>query len=135
MKKLIFSIVFLASVGALSAQPFSSQSVQRNGQTDQLHFSVKEETNIRYYLVEGSRDNASFEILGRVAAKGNSRLPQSYKSSFYDTSIRYYRIRQVDLTAAGKYSALLQIVPLAQPSRPMMPTEHVAPSAILSSIR
>lgn len=62
----------------------------------QLSFSVKDETDIRYYLIEGSNDMISFDRLTRVYAKGNTHLPRTYKAIIYNTDYSCYRIRQID---------------------------------------
>jgi hypothetical protein len=59
-------------------------------------FSVKDETNIRYYVIEGSDDLVSFEWLSRIYPKGNAGRPFTYNAAIRNTSFRCYRIRQVD---------------------------------------
>ena len=61
-----------------------------------LSFSVKDESNIRYYLIEGSHDMISFDRLTRIFAKGGSHLPRTYTATIHNTDYQYYRIRQVD---------------------------------------
>lgn len=74
----------------------------RNAHT--LTFSVKDEVNVRYYLIEGSHDLLSFDRITRIYAKGNCALPCSYSATIRDTGYRYYRVRQVDNASASVLS-------------------------------
>lgn len=108
MKKIILSIATSLTCLSLSAQPFTKCSLVRNGANDVLSFSVKSESNVRYYLLEASRDSASYDIVARTAARGNKMLAQQYSLCSYDTNYRYYRVRQVDMMAGIVYSTCLQ---------------------------
>ncbi len=66
-----------------------------------ITFSVKEEVNIRYYLIEGSNDMVNFDRLTRVYARGQSRLPSSYAVTIRNTKYSCYRVRQVDEDGAA----------------------------------
>jgi hypothetical protein len=86
---------------AAPAQAFFHLELSPYADTYRLSFSVKEETNIRYYIVEGSYDLVLFDRLTRIHARGNCDMPCTYNATIRNTSYNYYRIRQVDnLTAA-----------------------------------
>ncbi len=132
MKKLLLSIALPLLAAGASAQPFTAATVRRAGAADRISFSVRSECNTRYYLIEGSRDGQDYEILSRLDAAGNTRTPRAYAATLYDTAIRSYRIRQVDNTAAGLYSAV--IMPAAAtpfPAKAPQSATQTTPIALL----
>ena len=105
MKNLLLVLVLHASAFTASAQAFPALALHRGEGVDNITFTIKEETNICYYLLEGSHDSLAFEIIARTKAAGNTRLPRSYTITSYDTAFGFYRVRQVDMTAGSLYSA------------------------------
>lgn len=81
---------------AAPAQAFFHLELTPSQHEYKLSFSVKDETNIRYYVIEGSDDMNSFDWLSRIYPKGNAGRPFTYNASIRNTSYSYYRIRQVD---------------------------------------
>jgi len=140
MKKLLLSLALLSIAGAAFAQSSSDVSFSRQGAVDLVSFVVPREANIRYYLLEGSRDSLSFHILSRVDARGNTVLPQSYTTTHHDTSYRYYRIRQVDMGATYVYSVCIAVkkpvAPILTPpaEQPAMTTTAAAPCTAISAV-
>jgi hypothetical protein len=81
---------------AAPAQAFFHLELTPNEKEYKLSFSVKDETNIRYYVIEGSDDLISFEWLSRIYPKGTGGRPFTYNATIRNTSYDYYRIRQID---------------------------------------
>lgn len=90
---------------AAPAQAFFHLVITPYDEYFKLAFSVKDETNIRYYLIEGSDDMITFHRLTRILALGATDLPRTYNATIYDTAYRYYRIRQVDNASAAVTAA------------------------------
>lgn len=81
---------------AAPAHAFFHLELTPNESEYKLSFSVKDETNIRYYVIEGSNDLVSFDWLARIYPQGRSGRPFTYNAAIRNTSYCYYRIRQVD---------------------------------------
>lgn len=92
---------------AAPAQAFFHLVLTPNEDRHKLSFSVKDETNIRYYLIEGSHDMLSFDPLSRIYAKGSTDLPRTYNATIYNTDYSYYRVRQVDTSNAAIFSSTI----------------------------
>jgi hypothetical protein len=86
---------------ATPAQAFFHLVIRPGADTYRLSFSVKAESNIRCYIIEGSHDLMSFDRITRVYAKGNSALPSSYSITIRNTDYSYYRVRQIDNATAS----------------------------------
>lgn len=56
------------------------------------------EKNNDYFLVERSRDNENFEVMGRITGSGTTTIPHTYqyKDDAPLSGISYYRLKQVD---------------------------------------
>ena len=69
---------------------------KKNQQTT-LHFTATNEVNVRYYSIEASNDNHSFDIIGRVAAKSNTlkSVKHSYNLAGHDYT--YYRVTGINM--------------------------------------
>jgi hypothetical protein len=72
-----------------------------------LTWTTLQESNTSHFLIEHSGNGQKFDVIGRVAAGGNTSLPSTY--TFTDPSPvangkNYYRLRQVDLDGQSKYS-------------------------------
>lgn len=104
MKKYLLSFAILLSGLHLSAETFTTCSLTSEGATHKLSFTVKSESNIRYYVVEAGRDSLNYDVVATVPARGNTTLSGRYTACSYDTGYRYYRVRQVDITAGNLYS-------------------------------
>jgi hypothetical protein len=81
---------------AAPAQAFFHLELTPNEDSYKLSFSVKDETNIRYYVIEGSDDLVSFQWLSRIYPKGTAGRPCTYNAAIHNTTFNCYRIRQVD---------------------------------------
>ena len=104
MKNILLSFSLIAVTQFAGAQAFTQLSIHRNGQADDLAFLLKKECNVRYYLIEASRDSLGFEIISRIDSKGNTIMPRSYCVRSYDTAFRYYRVRRVGMDELIAYS-------------------------------
>jgi hypothetical protein len=105
-------IVGLGSMcGLLPVELIHYSGLFRNGSTE-LAWTTASEKNSDYFLIERSYDNSNFELVGKVAASGNSNYEQNY--SLRDENVRkntivYYRLRQFD---KGNIEALSEIITL-----------------------
>lgn len=122
MKNVILIASLLVCVSCARAQSFTHFSARRLGSEAEVSFTVRKEANIRYYLIEGSKDSLSFDILDRIASAGNTVLPLSYRRTMYDTSYRLYRVRQVDIASAASYSPCFGIKEAA--AKPVAPANR-----------
>jgi PKD domain/PKD-like domain len=81
----------------------------------QLNWSVNEEIDIDYYIVESSVDGIHFTNLNKVYSRGNSYTKQEYSSMDFVSKlglIIYYRIRAVDKNGLKSYSNIVQLKPI-----------------------
>jgi heme-binding NEAT domain protein len=104
MKQLLF--ISLISFPVLAnAQQFGQVSFKDN--TNTVAFTVPKESNVRYYVLEGSNNEVDFDIVSRVESQGNRVLPCQYQLPQTDKAYTSYRIRQVDMNGAITYSPIL----------------------------
>ncbi len=84
----------------------SSFSAQKEAQTALLNWSTAEEVNSERFEVEHSLNGKNWQMIGKVAAKGNSNDKQWY--SFTDVNpangSNLYRLRMVDRDGTFDYS-------------------------------
>jgi hypothetical protein len=77
-----------------------------------LIWETASELNNDHFEIERSKDGAHFTKIGQVAGKGNSTSLQYYV--FYDGQPLpgkiFYRLKQVDINAQGRYSKTVSIV-------------------------
>ena len=92
-------------------QPLPVELVRFDAKCDKgramLSWTTGSEVNSDRFEVERSADGSLFEVIGTLAAAGNSQSPIDY--SFEDErplSINYYRLRQVDADGSDAYSEL-----------------------------
>jgi hypothetical protein len=73
------------------------------GTTAELRWETTSEANSSHFEIERSANGRSFEVVGKVASRGNSNVRNAY--SWSDVGLQpgttYYRLRQVDRD--GKY--------------------------------
>jgi PKD repeat protein len=87
---------------------------RRMGNQGLLNWSVAEEQNNDYFVVEYSTDGTRFADLGRVNSRGNSLIRQYYAYNHSLAGIAgvvYYRIRAVDKNGSVSYSNTVQLRP------------------------
>lgn len=88
--------------------------VRRMGDYGMLNWSVNEEWNNDYFMVEYSTDGSRFTDVARVNSRGNSLYRQQYAYSHLlptATGIVFYRIRAVDKNGSISYSNTVQLKP------------------------
>lgn len=79
-----------------------------------LQWNTAQEINSNYFSVERSLDGKTFNEIGKVRAMGNSNSFQTYHftdpviSRITNSSIAYYRLRQVDLDSKNTLSNVQQ---------------------------
>jgi hypothetical protein len=85
------------------------------GQGAQLRWQTAQEINADYFEVERSIHGGSYEVLGRLPARGNTATVSMYE--FNDPELPLpvsavtYRLRQVDLNGGHSYSPLVELQP------------------------
>ncbi|MDQ3844532.1 MAG: T9SS type A sorting domain-containing protein, partial [Bacteroidota bacterium] len=101
-----------ATTVTVNAQPVAPKQYQIdllnfNGiQKDDEHvltWETKKEINSSHFIVEHSSDGFNFDVIGEVAAAGNSSDKKSYSFTYKpNSSMNYYRLRLV--TDDGKFT-------------------------------
>lgn len=73
--------------------------------TVKVEWQTASEVNSSHFLVERSTDGVNFEIIGEVAAAGNSEEVISYEyiDYFPEQENNYYRLKQIDFDDAYEY--------------------------------
>ncbi|MFN8296929.1 MAG: Ig-like domain-containing protein [Chitinophagales bacterium] len=76
-----------------------------------LSWATASELNTKEFIIERSSTGNNYEVIGTVAAAGNSNTYRNY--SFTDLSVlsgqAYYRLRLVDLNNSFKYSSTVEL--------------------------
>ncbi len=94
-------------IGCTSILPVTgfSMKLSRMNHQSLISWSTETETNNRYFDIEHSTDGIRFTSIGRVAAKGGTRLTDySFIHQHPVTGKNSYRIRQVDLDGQFTFS-------------------------------
>ena len=136
----------VARTGITSFSPFGVSSranplpveltafaARRAGAAVACAWATASERNSRDFAVERSRDGAAFEVLGTVAAAGNSSGATVY--AFRDQQPlpgrAYYRLRQTDLDGAIAYSALVLVAGAEVAAPTLVPNPGTGAFALL----
>ncbi|MFN8286849.1 MAG: hypothetical protein U0V74_08870 [Chitinophagales bacterium] len=98
---LLFTLTFLLpyTAPAQCNTPISSE-VTQEWDGDLISFKVRTETNIRCYLITGSYDDCTYEIIGIVNSKGNSVMPCNYQYLWHGQQYNYYKVEQLNMMGA-----------------------------------
>lgn len=107
---ILFSGIFTANAYSQQSerQVFKTCDIATKNENWQLHFSVCNELNIRYYLIEAGGDTTEMDIIARIPAKSNSVLPQQYPYGLNADTHPYYRVRSVAMNNDIAYSDILR---------------------------
>lgn len=111
--------LYPADVGPVNPLPVTFTYFNATDATNHVRiaWNTASEVNNRYFEIELSTDNQSFNRIGIVKGKGNTSTLQQYV--FIDTygkqllsqgNTLYYRIKQVDYNGASQYSSIISIV-------------------------
>jgi hypothetical protein len=86
-------------------------TARAEGSKTLLEWDTETETGNEYFLVERSRDGASFTSLGRVEGGGTSSERHSYRFTDHRApgGTAYYRLRQVDYDGAFSFSPIVSV--------------------------
>ncbi|RMG29236.1 MAG: T9SS C-terminal target domain-containing protein [Bacteroidetes bacterium] len=86
------------------ARPINAADVQ-------LDWATALEVNNSHFSVERSVDGALFETVGRVQGRGTTNEVQeySYLDKGVNSSLLYYRLKQVDINGAFEYSEVVEV--------------------------
>ncbi len=79
-----------------------------------LEWATANEQNSKEFKVERSLDGSNFTDIGTVAAAGNSNTTRSYNYTDrnidrLNSTVMYYRLRQIDLDNRYKYSTVIRL--------------------------
>ncbi|MEO5889018.1 MAG: T9SS type A sorting domain-containing protein [Ferruginibacter sp.] len=88
------------------------------GRFIQVDWDVAAETAINYYEVQASTTGISFQMAGKVFAKGNYSSRESYNwlDLHPHAGVNFYRIRSVGMNGSNKYSVIVKVNHAAEPS-------------------
>ncbi|HEX4374367.1 MAG TPA: T9SS type A sorting domain-containing protein [Puia sp.] len=95
-------------LGTISVLPVLLTGFNANLSGNDVHVSwtTEQETNSDRFEIERSEDGVKWELIGTVAAKGNSSIVSNY--SFNDNAplngINYYRLKMVNIDNSYNYS-------------------------------
>ena len=72
--------------------------IKPEGESAITEWETASEKNNDYFLIERSRDNTDFEVIGRVTGNGTTSIPHKYqlKDDAPYSGTSYYRLKQVD---------------------------------------
>jgi len=90
---------------------FLNFAANSDGENVKLNWQTTGELNCNYFVIESSTDFNNFREIGIVKSKSFSSI-NSY--SFIDqkpNQVNYYRLKQVDLNGAYKYSKIVSAIP------------------------
>ena len=75
---------------------FTTVAIVPHKQYPKVIFTVAGVHNVRCYRIEAGNDTAGMELIGRIAAKANTVLPESYTWLMNEvpTAHKYYRVIQ-----------------------------------------
>lgn len=76
-----------------------------------LNWSTASEINSAYFIIERSVDGIHFEVIGKVAASGNSTTVKNYSFTdpFPKEGVNYYRLKQQDYDYSFNYTDIIKI--------------------------
>jgi Secretion system C-terminal sorting domain len=100
--------VSASGLGTISVLPVLLTDFNANlsGNDVYVSWTTQMETNSDHFEIERSEDGAKWELIGTVAAKGNSSIASNY--SFTDNAplsgINYYRLKMVNIDNSFNYS-------------------------------
>ncbi len=120
----------------LPEQLLSFRAVAESIAVVKLTWTTTAEVNSSHFEVERSTENQTFEVIGKVAAAGNSPTARNYE--LRDTNLPpgtgplYYRLRQVALDGTAIYSAVVMVLRADAPAGPLMLTPN--PTAAVSTL-
>lgn len=106
----VYSLLDLNGGIVLPVQLTSFEAQKRN-QTTWLTWKTAQEINSDRFEIQRSADGIRYQVIGVVAASGNTNTPVSY--SFTDNNplrgVNYYRLNQVDADGSFDYSRIVTV--------------------------
>lgn len=89
----------------------SSFTAENTNDDIKLSWQTFAETNSDKFLIETSLDGTNFSVLGETKARGYSSNPikYSYVHESVNAGVHFYRLKQVDLDGASKYSKIIKV--------------------------
>jgi hypothetical protein len=104
---------FSKSSDALNPLPLKLLSFTAQAVNDQslLRWVTTEEHNTSYFMVQRSVDGTGWNDIGKVAARGESAVNQSYSliDANPNTGLNYYRLLMADIDGHSTYSPICQL--------------------------
>lgn len=109
MKSVIIFLFAVSSAFVSIAQQaaFSNVSIDNNRNEETISFTIPREVNVKYYRVEASNDNITFEVINRVQPQGNTMFAKTYTYNVTAHNYKYYRIGKVQMNGELPYSAVI----------------------------
>lgn len=83
----------------------------KSDEINTLFWKTASETNNDYFIVEKYTDENSYEEVGMLQSKGDSKIITEYSIIDYNVqkSINYYRLKQIDINGNYNYSDIISI--------------------------
>jgi len=108
----------------------------KQGSTVQLTWQTSSEVNSDHFEVEYSKDGGTWQILGNVAAAGNSSISKSYSYNHATPAngANYYRLRKVDIGGAYVYTETRVVNFSSSTGIKVMPNPVVAKLYVTSDV-
>jgi hypothetical protein len=99
----------VAAILPVSWQYVKAQLINKNAV---ISWATSQEVNASHYEVEHSLDGINFFRLGNVNAVGNSSTTNQYSFTHPNipVGLNYYRLKQVDINGASKYSSIVKLI-------------------------
>jgi hypothetical protein len=100
------------NVGTVTPVNWLFVKAQLQNNNTLVNWATATETNTKSFDVEWSINGANFTKLGELAAAGNSNVGTNYNYTHPNPSngFNYYRIKQIDLNGAAKYSTVVKVL-------------------------
>ena len=108
----------------------------KQGNTVQLSWQTSSEVNSDHFEIQYSKDGATWQALGNVAAAGNSSITKTYGYNHGSpvNGANYYRLRQVDISGAFVYSSTRVVNFSTKAGIKIMPNPVVATLYVTSDV-
>ncbi len=107
------------------------QQVALTEKNNGISFTVTREANVSQYRIEASDDNDNYEVLGTVAAKGNSVFERTYSYKLYGAGHKFYRVGRVEMNGSLRYSQVI-MAPASNTTPRYEPAPGVPAGAVMA---
>lgn len=108
---ILFIIAISTAVTVFGQDVFTHVSIDNQHSQASLNFTTQNEVNVRYYRIEASNDNQSFDIIGRVPANTNSMKAVNHSYNLAGHDYTYYRVAKISMDGSMPRSIAVSIQP------------------------